>query len=156
MQNFSHAWINFIQSLRFLSPVDFLSELFPEGGSCVSAYMFFFFFFWAGNDVIDPKACELLSHRWIWTCLRSLHPAVISFSFLFSPDKCQCCSDHLTTWTCIGLLCCCWFLHAYTSNFPKIHSSLCSWSFFTFICSSFVVLVHICISIPVCSLIVHT
>lgn len=154
MQNFSHAWINFTQSLHFLSPVDFLSELFPEGGSCVSAYTFFLFFFCCtGNDVIDPKACEPLSHQWIWICLRSLHPAVTSFRFLFSPDKCQCCSDHLTTWTCIVLLCCCWFLYVYTSNLPQIrHSS----SFFTFIYSSFVVLVHICVSIPVCSLIVHT
>lgn len=47
MQNFSHAWTTFVQSLPFLSPVDFLSELLPKAGGCVSACMFFFFL-WRG------------------------------------------------------------------------------------------------------------
>lgn len=60
MQNFSHAWTTFVQSLPFLSPVDFLSELLPKVGGCVSAYMFFFYFL-EGGDVIDPEAALAIS-----------------------------------------------------------------------------------------------
>lgn len=65
MQNFSHAWITFAQSLPFLRPVDFLSELLPKAGQLrkhihVLAVFFFFFLGWGGvgvsGDVLNPEA----------------------------------------------------------------------------------------------------
>lgn len=91
-----HAWINFTQSLHFLSPVDRLWASSTKGVSCISSYMFFFSFFCIRNDVIDPKACVLLSHRWVRASLPQPHPDGTPFFLLFIwLDGCQSCFDPL-------------------------------------------------------------
>lgn len=58
-----HAWITFIQSLHFLSPVDFLTELLPKGADYISACMFFPFFLFWGMMLWTPRpACALQLH----------------------------------------------------------------------------------------------
>lgn len=63
MQNFSHTWITFAQSLPFLLPVDFLSELLPKAGQLrkhIHILAVFFFLGWGGvgvsGDVTNPEA----------------------------------------------------------------------------------------------------
>lgn len=64
MQNFSHAWTTFAQSLPFLRPVDFLSELLPKAGQLRKHIhilaVCFFFLLWGGvgvsGDVMNPEA----------------------------------------------------------------------------------------------------
>lgn len=82
MQNFSHAWITFAQSLSLLRPVDFLSELLPKAGQLrkhIHFLVFFFVFFRAGQGwVVMLWAPRLLwEHQIFWITLPPTHPDVI-------------------------------------------------------------------------------
>lgn len=57
MQNFSHAWITFAQSLPFLRPVDFLSELLPKAGQLRKhIHILAVFVVGLSGDVLNPEA----------------------------------------------------------------------------------------------------